>query len=115
MRQARRNREAAVPDDFCGHALAHLALGLWVDGQGEIRMGLDVDETRCDGEASCFDYLRCAGRSQIADRRDMAFLDSNIGSAARTAASIKDRATADQEVVLHRRCSECDCARSIGG
>ena len=40
----RRHREAAVADDLGRHPLAHLALGLGIDRQREVGMGLDIDE-----------------------------------------------------------------------
>ena len=48
--QRRRDRKAAMADDLGGDALAHLAFGLRIDRQREIRMGLDVDEARRHGE-----------------------------------------------------------------
>ncbi len=40
------HREPAMPDDLGRHTLPHLAFGLGVDRQGEIRVGLDVDKAR---------------------------------------------------------------------
>src|SRR5256885_8123389 len=48
FRSARRDREAAMSDNLGRDALADLALGLWVDRQGEIGVGLDVDKAGRD-------------------------------------------------------------------
>ena len=46
-----------MADDLGGDALAHLALGLGIDRQREVGMGLDVDEAGRDGEAGGVDGL----------------------------------------------------------
>ena len=70
--KARRDREAAMADDLGGDALAHLALGLGIDRQREVGMGLDVDEARRHREAGGVDDLgarRPAALSPIAAMR----------------------------------------------
>ena len=48
----RRATEAALADDLRGHALVDLAFGTAVDQQGEVGMGVQIDEAGGDGQAA---------------------------------------------------------------
>src|SRR5215470_11201753 len=97
----RRDREAAMPDDFGGNALPYLALGLGVDRQGEIRMGLDVDKAGRDGETFGIDRPGRARSEGSADRRDPAVANRYVGDFARPPAAVDDESAADQDVPIH--------------
>ena len=130
-RQRRCDREAAVPDDFGGYALAHLALGLGIDRQGEVGMGLDVDEAGRNRETIGLDHLRGARRRARfrrvsgartyrvaalaarfarqrgatvelrADSSDAAIANGEIAGLARDAGAVEQHAAADQDVEGH--------------
>jgi hypothetical protein len=66
--------------DLGGHALAHLALGLWIDRQGEIGMRLDVDEARRNYQAAGInDFCGCAGQIRT-DAGNTAVADGDVGT-----------------------------------
>src|SRR5580698_1516189 len=71
-----------MADDLRGDALAHLALGLRIDRQGKIRMGLDVDEAGRDGEAGRVDGL-VRGAGHAPDGGYAIAIDSEIARGAR--------------------------------
>ena len=91
-----------MPNDLGGHALPHLALGLWVDRQSEIRMGLDVDEAGCDRQTLGVDRPCLARRKASADRRDPVAAHRDVGDLARPTTAVDDEPAADQDVVAHR-------------
>src|SRR4029077_14418552 len=97
----RRHREAAMADNLGGDALAHLALGLRIDRQGEIRMRLDVDKARREGEGLGVDDLSRGAGDVGADRRDAPVGDSKIAGDSWTAGTVVQNSAADQDVV-HR-------------
>ena len=100
--QHRRDREPAMADDLGRHALAHLALGLGIDRQREVGMGLDVDEAGRDREPGGVDHLgRVAGR-HVADRRDPSVANGKVAGHARAAAAVEQQAAADQNVRVAR-------------
>ncbi len=109
--QRRRDRKAAMADDLGGDALAHLAFGLRIDRQREIRMRLDVDKTRRDGEPfGVDDFVRGVGDARpIAAMRPPAMARSPA-TPGLPAPSIQNSA-ADQDVVqgdFYVRSGVCD-------
>ena len=97
--QAGRDREAAMADDLGGHPLAHLAFGLGIDRQREVRMGLDVDEARRHGEPRCVDGLAGGLFDAPADRGDTAVADGDVARRAGRSAAVINQPAADQDVV----------------
>ena len=69
-----------MADDLGGDALAHLALGLRVDRQHEIGMGLDVDKPRRHRQPAGVDDALGIGRQIAADLGDSPGLDRQIGA-----------------------------------
>ena len=109
--QHRRDREPAMADDLGRHALAHLALGLGIDRQREVGMGLDVDEAGRDREPGGVDHLRCVRGRDRADRRDPAVADGKVARHAGLAAAVEQEAAADQNV--HRWLASSRVARLL--
>ncbi len=97
------DREAAMADDLGGHALAHLALGLGIDRQREVGMGLDVDEARRHREAFGVDHLGGVACELHADGGDAAVADRDVASCAGRSAAVEQQAAADEDVVGHGR------------
>ena len=90
-----------MADDLGGDALAHLALGLGIDRQREVGMGLDVDEAGRDREPVGVDHLGGVAARFAADRGDAAVADGDVARLARGAAAVEQQAAADQDVVGH--------------
>src|SRR5262245_27741284 len=90
-----------MADDLGGDALAHLALGLGIDRQREVGMGLDVAEARGDGEVGGVDHLGGLARKAGADGGDAAAADGDVAAVAGGAAAVEDQSTADEHVVAH--------------
>ena len=88
-----------MADDLGGDALAHLAFGLRIDRQREIRVGFYVDKTRRDGEPfGVDDFFRAIGAARP-DHSNAAVRDGEIAGDAGTAGAVEQSATADQDVV----------------
>ncbi len=94
-----------MPDDLCGDALADLALGLGIDRQRKVGMGLDVDEARRHRQPVGVDGPGGVVREATADRRDAAVPHGEIGRNPGAAAPVVERAAADQDVAGHYRLS----------
>jgi len=87
-----------MTDDLGGDALAHLAFGLRIDRQREIRVGFYVDKTRRDGEPfGVDDFSRgplpnlppLAGEGREgADRSDAAVSYGKVAGKAGTAGAV---------------------------
>ena len=103
--QHRRDRKSAMADDLGGHALADLAFGLGIDRQGEVGMGLDVDEARRDREPCGVDGPAGIGRDLRPDGGNAAVRDREIARNAGAAAAVEQEPVADQEVAAHARAS----------
>ncbi len=99
--QRRRDREAAMADDLGGDPLAHLRVRGRIDRQGEVRMSLDVDEARTDGEPGAIDRLHRLARQRRADGRDAPAPNSDVAGPPRRPAAVEQRAAADQDVMGH--------------
>ena len=67
-----------MADDLGGHALAHLALGLGIDRQREVGVGLDVDEARRHRQAGRVDHFRRIVAEIGADGGDAAVADREV-------------------------------------
>src|SRR5256885_15082394 len=102
FRSARRDREATMSDNLGRDPLADLALGLWVDRQGEIGVGLDVDKAGGDRQPRGVDNPLGRTRQIVPDLRDAAVGDRHIALVARSAAAVIERAAADQDVPGHQ-------------
>src|SRR5437764_5587315 len=90
-----------MSDNLGRDALADLALGLWVDRQGEIGVGLDVDKAGRDRQPCGVDNPLGRTRQIAPDLRDAAVGDRHIAPLARSAAAVIERAAADQDVPGH--------------
>ena len=116
--QDRRDREPAMADDLGGNALAHLAFGLRVDRQGEVRMRLDVDKAGRHRQALGIDHPGRAFRHRAAHRGDAPGPNGDIADLAGPAAAVDNRAAADQDVGGHGHGIPSGlrsiCGRSIG-
>ena len=97
-RQDRRDREPAMPDDLGRDALAHLAFGLRVDRQGEVRMRLDVDKAGRHRQALGIDHLGRAFRQGAAERGDPPVANRDVADLARPPAAVDQGAAPDQDV-----------------
>ena len=100
--QCRRDGEAAIADHLGRHPLADLGLGLRVERQGEVGMGMDVDEARGHHAAVGVDDATRAVRPVRLDGDDAAGADGHIGHAGRRAGAIDHLAAPDHDVVHHR-------------
>src|SRR6516225_11106169 len=90
-----------MADDLGGHSLADLALGLGIDRQREIGMGLDVDEPGCNRKpAGIDDFRRLAGEAGPCGG-DAAGADSEIARSALGSAAIDQKAAVNEDVVFH--------------
>ena len=87
-----------MADDLGGDALAHLALGLGIDRQGEIGMRLDVDKARRHGEPGRIDHA-LRGAIDAADCRNPPARNRDVARHAGTAGAVKHSAAADQDIV----------------
>ncbi len=87
-----------MADDLRGDALAHLAFGLGIDRQREIRVRLDIDKARSDGETRHVDLAAGLPR-RIADGGNAASGDGEVATCSRTAAAVIERAAAQDEIV----------------
>ncbi len=103
-----------MADDLGGDALAHLALGLRIDRQREIRMRFDVDETRCDREALSVDGLECRTGEAGPDCRNAAACDGEIAGNARIAGAVVQNSAADQDVVHALVIPDCRASGKSG-
>ena len=93
-----RGAEAALADDLGRHALADLAVGAAVHQQGEIGVGVDVDEAGRDHQAAGIQALRGRGALQIADGHDAVTHDAQVAGKGVAAAAVDDVAAVDQGV-----------------
>src|SRR5437763_14573334 len=91
-----------MSDNLGRDALADLALGLWVDRQGEIGVGLDVDKAGRHRQPCCIDDPLGIARQIAPDLRDATVGDRHIAPLARSAAAVIERAAADQDVPGHQ-------------
>ena len=102
-RQDRRDREPAMPDDLGRDALAHLAFGLWIDRQREVRMRFDVDEAGRHRQPFGIDHLGRAFRQRAADRGDPPGANGDVADFPGPPAAVDQGAAADQHVPRHDR------------
>ncbi len=100
--QCRRDGKAAIADHLGRHPLADLALGLPVEWQSEVGMGVDVDEARGYHAAMAVDDAIGALRPVRLDSGDAAGADRHVRRAAWRTGTIDHLAAPDQDVV-HRR------------
>src|SRR5262249_61415723 len=94
-RQGGRDRETTMADDLGGHTLAYLALGLGIDWQREVGMGLDVDVARRDGKAVRVDELGCCVIDAHTDTGNAAVADGDIAGLARGSCAVEEKTAAD--------------------
>jgi hypothetical protein len=92
-----------MADDLGRHPLAQLALGLRVDRQGEVGMGLDVDKAGRDREPRRVDDPGRTLRQGPAERRDPPLAHQHVAGLARPAAAVDDKAALDQDVAAGHR------------
>src|SRR5215467_844068 len=88
-----------MADDLGGHALAYLALGLGIDWQREVGMGLDVDEARRHGKAVRVDDLGCCVIDVRTDSGNAAVADGDIAALAGRSRAVEEKTAADQDVM----------------
>ena len=96
--QGRRHREPAMADDLGGHSLAYLALGLGHEGQGEVGMGLDVDEAGRDDQAPGLDDACSARRDVVADGGDTPVPERHVRAVPRCPCAVDDQCALDEDV-----------------
>ena len=97
--QGGRNGEAAIADHLGRHALADLAFRLRVERQGEVGMGVDVDEAGGDGQAVCVDHPFRAARIALLDGLDAPVPERHVGLARGRPGPVHDLAAPDENVV----------------
>ena len=90
-----------MADDLGRHTLPHLALGLWVDRQREVRVRLDVDKARRHRQTRGIDRPGRSRRQRPAERRDPPVMHGDIGDLIRPPAAVDDEPAADDDVVAH--------------
>src|SRR5262252_28081 len=90
-----------MADDFGGDTLPNLAFSFRIDRQDKVGMGLDVDETRRDGEAVRINDLVRVPRQGRTERCNAARAEGNIANGARASASVDEGAVADQDIPCH--------------
>ena len=98
----RRAAMAALADHLCGHALVDLALRPAVDQQGEVRVGVKVDEAGAHRSALELQALPRLLVGQIADACDASVLDPDVRGERLRARAVEDLATRQYQV-KHRR------------
>ena len=81
---------AALADDLGGDPLVDLALRPPVDQQREVGVGMQVDESGADGKPVQLDALRRFLPRQVADARDPAVADADVGPERRAAGPVED-------------------------
>ncbi len=89
-----------MADDLGGDALAHLAFGLGIDRQREIRMRLDVDKAGRDRETRHVDFAMGLAR-RIAEGGNAAVGNGEVAALSGPPAAVVERAAA-QDQVVHR-------------
>ena len=72
------NREAAVADDLGGDTLPDLRLRQSIEWQGEVGMGMDVDEARSEDPSGSVDLSRGGFGPSHLDRRYSSVTDGDI-------------------------------------
>ncbi len=97
--QRGRDREAAVAHDLGGHALADLAFGARVQGQGEIGVRVDVYEAGGHHLAAGVDRPACRATRRTLDGHDAPRAHEDPGLASGRAGSVDDEPSADHEVI----------------
>ena len=103
-----------MADHLGGDALADLALGQWIERQGEIGMGLDVDEARRDDETGGVDHARGIGpRCLRADGGDAVADDRDIGADRLGAGPVDHLAAADEDVAGCAQAAASAAMRSL--
>ena len=83
--------------------MANVALRSAVLDQRLVGVTNHIDEARCDRQPFDVDFPRALGVREVSDRRDGVALDGNVTDVRRLAASVVDRAVAEDEVVWDRR------------
>ena len=87
-----------MADDLGGDALAHLAFGLGIDRQREIRMRLDVDKTGRDRETRHVDLATGMAR-RIAEGGNAAVGNGEVAALSGAPGAVVKRAAAQDQVV----------------
>src|SRR5262245_33680466 len=90
-----------MTDNLGGHPLAHLALGLGVDRQDKIGMGLNVDKARSDSQTGGSNLPRGRAGKRPANVGTPAISDRHVGRLAWPPGAVDYRAAADQDVPRH--------------
>ena len=130
----RRRRHAAVADDLGGDPLGHGGGGAAFHQEGEVGVGVDVDEAGGDEAPGGVDGGSGRGPGEIANGGDAAVLDGHVGGARRGAGAVEEAASGDEQIVHGisagrsgrrpprdrpgcwcRRCCPCRSRRSCAG
>ena len=88
--QGRRNREAAIADHLSGDPLADLCFRQWVERQGEVGMGMDVDKARGEDPSGPVDLARGGFTLPRLDGRYASVTDGDIDRSRRASAAVDD-------------------------
>jgi hypothetical protein len=70
--------------------LANLSFAARIDDPEFVRMGMNVDETRCEREPVATDALVRFASGEVADRNDSAVRNGDVGGVWRPPAAVED-------------------------
>ena len=99
---AERSRtEAAVPVDFGRHALQELAVAGWPDQEGQIGVGVHIDEPGAHDATTNVDARGSISRRQVTKGNDAATGDPNVGSIGARARPVDHQATGEHQLHTH--------------
>src|SRR5262249_11460249 len=98
-RQGRRNRKAAIADDFGGDSLADFRFRQRIERQGEVGVGVNVDEAGRENSPRPVDLPRRAVASPRLDGRNASVADGDIQQSRRASRAVDDSGAADYQIV----------------
>ena len=102
-RRERGRRIPAVADELGGDSLHHLVGRIRKRRKREVRMRMEVDETRCEREAARIEDAAAVGsRERRADGRDPPRRHQHIRTRRRHTGPVEDRGATDQKVRRRR-------------
>ena len=104
-RPARRNTHPAISHHDRRHAVPRSATDQWVPADLRIVVSMRIDEARRHDQIGRVDRF-LGGVGDLADLRDLAVLDRDVGAAAKCAGAVDHRAVFDNQIVGHCQSSE---------
>src|SRR5262249_20347593 len=94
-----RGHRLAFPDHIERHALAHLAFGIAVGQDGQIGVGVQIDETRRNHHPLRIDHALAERGIEFADPGDAAIFHCHVAVEPGIAAAVDDLAVGDDDII----------------